>query len=362
MERHRSRQLQSRRIRTIGLVIPTGWELGTRRRDTARTRKPGRSVPATRLQVSGLRFYIPELGRWINRDPAAELGGLNQFASSGNDPVRHVDSLGLWKKVGGTIYEAERDEEGLEELAFQVSWDPRNWVCIWPVPDSKKWANYRRAKKCAKADVSNLVATSGHSLRMMPTVTTSDSFLVAVKLVIGPLDYEWTFGLDAALRLRDISESGSSPIRRLYLGGHGLKSSSGIGPQSSCHDLRPDMLEAAAHVGAKVNTENTYPNAIQGVGPPKCWFTRDARVYGIGCNTFGGFSSGWASKVMREPSEVYGTLNYVYGHTTSPSGPYLRMARFWGLGLGIYDEYGPKAYGLAGVVSLLEWGMVRGTQ
>jgi len=29
--------------------------------------------------ISGYRFYNPELGRWINRDPIEEEGGLNLY-------------------------------------------------------------------------------------------------------------------------------------------------------------------------------------------------------------------------------------------------------------------------------------------
>jgi RHS repeat-associated protein len=43
----------------------------------------------------GLRFYLPRLGRFINRDPIAEAGGTNLYAFVGNDPVNRVDFLGL---------------------------------------------------------------------------------------------------------------------------------------------------------------------------------------------------------------------------------------------------------------------------
>lgn len=39
---------------------------------------------------------MPELGRWLNRDPIAEQGGLNLYGFIGNDPVNYVDLLGWW--------------------------------------------------------------------------------------------------------------------------------------------------------------------------------------------------------------------------------------------------------------------------
>jgi RHS repeat-associated protein len=43
----------------------------------------------------GFRFYVPLLGRWINRDPIAEDGGRNLYSFSENTPLNQVDYLGL---------------------------------------------------------------------------------------------------------------------------------------------------------------------------------------------------------------------------------------------------------------------------
>ena len=42
----------------------------------------------------GYRFYSPGLGRWINRDPIAEQGGLNLYGFVYNNPVNLIDSDG----------------------------------------------------------------------------------------------------------------------------------------------------------------------------------------------------------------------------------------------------------------------------
>jgi uncharacterized protein RhaS with RHS repeats len=44
----------------------------------------------------GYRFYDPSAGRWLNRDPIAERGGLNLYGMVGNDGVGRWDWLGLW--------------------------------------------------------------------------------------------------------------------------------------------------------------------------------------------------------------------------------------------------------------------------
>ena len=49
----------------------------------------------TGLLYYGFRYYSPSLGRFINRDPIQERGGLNLYAAFGNDPINRVDYLGL---------------------------------------------------------------------------------------------------------------------------------------------------------------------------------------------------------------------------------------------------------------------------
>jgi RHS repeat-associated protein len=44
----------------------------------------------------GYRYYVALLGRWINRDPIEEKGGINLYAFTGNNPANHTDHLGLY--------------------------------------------------------------------------------------------------------------------------------------------------------------------------------------------------------------------------------------------------------------------------
>lgn len=44
---------------------------------------------------SALAFYNPSTGRWLNRDPIREKGGVNIYASLANECLSHVDFLGL---------------------------------------------------------------------------------------------------------------------------------------------------------------------------------------------------------------------------------------------------------------------------
>ena len=49
----------------------------------------------TALYYYGYRYYSSELGRWINRDPIGEKGGLNLYAFAKNSVVFAFDMWGL---------------------------------------------------------------------------------------------------------------------------------------------------------------------------------------------------------------------------------------------------------------------------
>ncbi len=50
----------------------------------------------------GHRYYDPDTGRWPNRDPFAENGGLNLYGFTRNNPINRVDSIGL-AEASGTV-------------------------------------------------------------------------------------------------------------------------------------------------------------------------------------------------------------------------------------------------------------------
>ena len=50
--------------------------------------------PLAAHRVSGLRYYSPEMGRWVNRDPIHETGNISLYSFALNEPIASIDALG----------------------------------------------------------------------------------------------------------------------------------------------------------------------------------------------------------------------------------------------------------------------------
>ena len=69
------------------------------------------------------RYYDPQVGRFINKDPIGYLGGMNLYAYAENDPVSLTDPLGfmsLWDRFVATM---EKERQKSEALAKAIEED-----------------------------------------------------------------------------------------------------------------------------------------------------------------------------------------------------------------------------------------------
>ncbi|MBS1706541.1 MAG: hypothetical protein JST40_11760 [Armatimonadetes bacterium] len=57
----------------------------------------------TGLSLCTYRYYDPAYGRFLNRDPIGQAGGLNQYAYCAGDPIGLADPLGLDPSAGGDL-------------------------------------------------------------------------------------------------------------------------------------------------------------------------------------------------------------------------------------------------------------------
>jgi len=61
------------------------------------------AYPRLDFVESGYRYYNSAIGRWINRDPIGERGGLSLYGFVGNEPVGKWDLLGAEAGIGMPI-------------------------------------------------------------------------------------------------------------------------------------------------------------------------------------------------------------------------------------------------------------------
>jgi len=70
---------------TLELAPPPRTDTGRARQHLACGQKPLRGP--IHNAISGYRYYNPELGRWINRDPIGEEGGLRVKSALGRNNI-----------------------------------------------------------------------------------------------------------------------------------------------------------------------------------------------------------------------------------------------------------------------------------
>ena len=82
----------------------------------------------TGLYYYGYRYYDSVAGRWINRDPIEDNGGLNLYTMVWGDPVNSFDYLGLvqiegWTIIGTDVNGKDVYENNITRRRFQVDFE-----------------------------------------------------------------------------------------------------------------------------------------------------------------------------------------------------------------------------------------------
>lgn len=85
----------------------------------------------TKLVYYNYRYYSPELGRWLSRDPAEESGGTNLYGFVENEPISQIDYHGL----------------------FRWTWRAKRYTNTLP----KHWNEYRNKQKPKPKGLGGLV-------------------------------------------------------------------------------------------------------------------------------------------------------------------------------------------------------------
>jgi RHS repeat-associated protein len=82
----------------------------------------------TGLLYYGYRYYNAETGRWLNRDPIGESGGLNLYGFVGNNGLNGYDFLGLETKRVPFLFTSYFTESCVPIISISVGTAPHR---IW---------------------------------------------------------------------------------------------------------------------------------------------------------------------------------------------------------------------------------------
>jgi len=165
----------------------------------------------------GFRFFDPDLGRWLNRDPLAERESLNLYAFVQNNPMNQVDVLGLSsitiESLGVHLPTAappgfgEGDANGATRIT--------------------KWLVKAKTRKCRKKDCRS----------------TGKKFRVKITRCVGKGDYWWSpyksDSEDHELRHKEIwTQNWNSMIGRM----NDVAGQCGSSENAACRDTLIDLL------------------------------------------------------------------------------------------------------------------------
>ncbi|MGB0583415.1 MAG: RHS repeat-associated core domain-containing protein, partial [Limisphaerales bacterium] len=87
---------------------------------------------------TGHRFYNPDTGRWLNRDPLGEEGGIALYVSLLNDPQSNIDPYGLIIT-----------EKLVQEIAQMGKEEMKQWVKNNPGLAQRMYQRLRRYNSAA---------------------------------------------------------------------------------------------------------------------------------------------------------------------------------------------------------------------
>jgi RHS repeat-associated protein len=83
----------------------------------------------TSLYYYGYRYYLPQLGRWINRDPIGILGSVDLYEYVSNNPLNSIDIFGLIK-VGVAFPNGTPPQNQLFKNIVKDSSDSGRWKAV----------------------------------------------------------------------------------------------------------------------------------------------------------------------------------------------------------------------------------------
>ena len=105
----------------------------------------------TDLVDFGRRFYVPVCGRWINRDPIEEAGGIVIYSYVNNSPLYEIDSLGLSTYNIFDLMHDQLCEDAYRKIGSYLSTPQEKFA--WDRYTNHGWLGRRRDIELSAEDV-----------------------------------------------------------------------------------------------------------------------------------------------------------------------------------------------------------------
>ena len=107
--------------------------------------------PVTGFSEYEFRMYHTGLGRWVNRDPIGEEGGVNVFAHTRNSPIASIDYLGMQAKeslckcarISLRVYNKTRERTGIVREWVYSRWYQLNQLDVPTIGVSKHGSTFQ---------------------------------------------------------------------------------------------------------------------------------------------------------------------------------------------------------------------------
>jgi hypothetical protein len=221
-------------------------------------------------------------------------------------------ALRRWS-IGGNTATSDDDSDTLGGLAIKAGARFNDWKCIKPV--SQRTSTYTRppanfdaryelyVQKGDTFDISNLTATTGTTLRiyLFDDATEANDAAIAKRFYPGSVS-----SLGADEDIEGTSGSGSTPIANMVVFGHAAGDTMwGAASRFTPRSFAPE------------EPKQSFTLAAAGLFPRRCWFTREASVRAVGCNS-AAFGEDFSRHYLRKGSSITSTTNSVRPTCSAP--------------------------------------------
>jgi len=263
------------------------------------------------LQYNRARYYQPATGRWISRDPLGYVDGMGLYEYVQSEPVAFADPLGIWTRLDEDthVYCAEKGDT-LTGLAKTLTGRTQNWTCLWPVDGTEDHGYPDVIQPGDHYDASNLAKPAPRATQYR--VIVAHDVLSGYRSVFGE-DTPYLRADKVAKEIRRVSGQGKTPIEYLLVAGHsgGYGISGGKYEKGSVGDGKKAPHEERYRFSAdsllKLEEPATFARAKAKHGTVRCWFTRDAEAWLVGCRSSKAAARPFASKILREGAVARGS-------------------------------------------------------